>query len=109
MGTAFNDADLNTDQDEVTGALEEVDPEGDVENDGYDFTFQMRNGLQYNYGHGRNRCSFEKCTDPDVFAVQGFPANCAFNKAWWLPDQFKPCGDKCEGAWCFPVNQPLHR
>ena len=40
---------------------------------------------------------------------QGFPANCPFNKAWWLPDQFKPCGDKCEGAWCFPVNQPLHR
>ena len=49
---------------------------------------------------------------------QGFPANCPFNKAWWLPDQFKPCGDKCEGAFCyclrwyqpgFPVYQPLHR
>ena len=63
LGTAFNDADLNTDQDEVTGALEEVDPEGDVDNDGYDFTFQMRNGLQYNYGHGRNRCSYVRCHD----------------------------------------------
>ena len=49
---------------------------------------------------------------------QGFPANCPFNKAWWLPDQFKPCGDKCEGAFCFclrwyqpgrPPYQPLHR
>ena len=118
LGTAFNNADLQTDTDEVTWALEEMDPLGDVDNDGYDFTFQMRNGLQFNYGHGRNRCSYVRCHDPDQYAVQGFPANCAFNKAWWLPDQFKPCGDKCEGAFCFclrwyqpgrPPYQPLHR
>ena len=66
----------------------------------------------------RFRCSCIKCHDPEKYAVQGFPANCAFTKAWWLPDQFKPCGDKCEGALCFclrwyqsgfPVYQPLHR
>jgi len=66
----------------------------------------------------RFRCSCIKCHDPEKYAVQGFSANCAFNKAWWLPDQFKPCGDKCEGALCFclrwyqsgfPVYQPLHR
>ena len=123
LGTAFNNADLQTDEDEMTWALEEIDSEGGYnamayDNDGYDYTFQLRNGLKYNYGHGRNRCSYVKCTDPEKYAVQGFPANCAFNKAWWLPDQFKPCGDKCEGAFCyclrwyqpgFPVYQPLQR
>ena len=118
LGSAFNNADLKTDTDEVTWALEEVESEGDIEDDGYDFTLQLRNGLKYNYGHGRNRCSFVKCTDPDQFAVQGFPSNCAFNKAWWFPDKFKPCGDQCEGAWCFclrwyqpgfPVYQPLNQ
>ena len=123
LGTAFNNADLQTNEDEMTWALEEIDSEGGYnalayDNDGYDYTFQLRNGLNYNYGHGRNRCSFKKCTDPEKYAVQGFPANCAFNKAWWLPDQFKPCGDKCEGAFCyclrwyqpgFPVYQPLQR
>ena len=99
LGTAFNNADLQTDEDEMTWALEEIDSEGGYnamayDNDGFDFTYQLRNGLKYNYGHGRNRCSYVKCTDPEKYAVQGFPANCAFNKAWWLPDQFKPCGDK---------------
>jgi hypothetical protein len=65
LGTAFNNADLQTDEDEITWALEEIDSEGGYnamayDNDGYDFTFQLRNGLKYNYGHGRNRCSYRQ-------------------------------------------------
>ena len=49
LGTAFNNADLQTDEDEMTWALEEIDAEGGYnamayDNDGYDYTFQLRNG-----------------------------------------------------------------
>merc|ERR1712242_298369 len=59
LGTAFNNADLQTDEDEMTWSLEEIDSEGGYnalayDNDGYNFTYQLRNGLKYNYGHGRN-------------------------------------------------------
>ena len=83
LGTAFNNADLQTNEDEMPWALEEINSNGDYDsmaydNDGYDFTFQL---LKYNDGHGRNRCSYIKCHDPVKYAMQGFPANCAFNKA----------------------------
>jgi hypothetical protein len=60
LGTAFNNADLQTNEDEMPWALEEINSNGDYDamdydNNCYDFTFQLCNGLKYNDGHGRNR------------------------------------------------------
>ena len=48
--------------------------------------------------------SFSVCTNRDQYAKYGhhyeYPSNCGFNRQWYLPDKFKPCGPRCQGGFC---------
>ena len=112
LTSAFNNADRmqhNVDKsqkkvDDVIEVLEDLDPDGEVGDDGYDTTFHLTNGLHYHYNHGRDLCSFSVCTDRDQYAEYGYkyqyPSNCGFNRQWYLPDKFRPCGPRCQGGFC---------
>ena len=112
LTVAFNNADrmqngVDRNQkkvDDVIEVLEDLDPDGEVGDDGYDATFHLTNGLHYHYNHGRDLCSFSVCTDRDQYAEYGhqyqYPSNCGFNQQWYLPDKFRPCGPRCQGGFC---------
>ena len=109
---AFNNADRmqrNVDKgqkkvDDVIEVLEDLDPDGEIGDDGYDMTFHLTNGLHYHYNHGRDLCAFSVCTNRDQYAEYGhqyqYPSNCGFNQQWHLPDKFRPCGPRCQGGFC---------
>ena len=105
LSGAFNNADLrDNDVDELTEILEDLDPDGELGDDGYDTTFHLTNGLHYHYGHGRYLCSAVKCTNREKYGEYNYeyeyPSNCAFNRQWCFPDNFTPCGDNCLGGFC---------
>ena len=105
LGAAFRNADLRQNNlEELTDILEDLDPDGEMGDDGYDTTYHMTNGLHYHYGHGRYLCSHVTCTNREQYNEYGhkykFPSNCAFNRQWFLPDGFRPCGDRCLGGFC---------
>ena len=105
LSAAFDNADLRQNNvDELTDILEDLDPDGELGDDGYDTTFHLTNGLHYHYGHGRYLCSHVKCTNREKYGEYNyqyeFPSNCAFNRQWYLPDNFRPCGENCLGGFC---------
>ena len=105
LSAAFKNADLrDNDVDELTEILEDLDPDGELGDDGYDTTFHLTNGLHYHYGHGRYLCSAVKCTNREKYGEYNYeyeyPSNCAFNRQWCFPDNFTPCGDNCLGGFC---------
>ena len=94
---AFKDADLKPTVEEETLALGRADPDGDFTDDeDGNINCYFTNGLMYQYGHGRDKCSRIKCN----YAVKEKPNNCGYNKMWRLPDNFSPCDDYCQGAFC---------
>ena len=99
LGAIFHNADVHSPDDcQESFILEEVDPEGELEDD-YDgkTIFKLKNRLSYKFGHGRNVCSKAKCFNNKD---QKFPSNCGFNPQWMLPANFTPCGSKCRGGFC---------
>ena len=66
-------------------------------NDG--FHMELSNGLHYISGHGELKCRQVECLDPGV-RLLGLPNNCGFHRQWRFPDQFRPCGPDCRGAFC---------
>merc|ERR1712218_322567 len=99
LGAIFHNADVHSPDDcQESFILEEVDPEGELEDD-YDgkTIFKLKNRLSYKFGHGRNVCSKAKCFNNKD---QKFPSNCGFNPQWMLPVTFTPCGSKCRGGFC---------
>jgi len=64
-----------------------------------EFQMLLSNGLHYMSGHGEFKCSQVKCLDPGV-RLMGLPNNCGFHRQWLFPDEFKPCGSRCRGAFC---------
>lgn len=66
-----------------------------------DVGFQMllSNGLHYRSGHGEFKCNQVRCLDPAI-RLLGLPNNCGFHRQWLFPDDFKPCGSRCRGAFC---------
>ena len=105
LSAAFRNADLRDNNvDELTDLLEELDPDGELGDDGYDTTYHLTNGLHYHYGHGRYLCSAVKCTNREKYGEYNYqyeyPSNCAFNRQWCFPDNFTPCGDNCLGGFC---------
>ena len=84
--------------------LEEADSDGDlVEEDDGNMLCNFTNGLVYQYGHGREKCS-RKCFDWNEYDVKKKPNNCGYHEQWRFPDNFAPCGDNCQGAFsrCLP-------
>ena len=99
LGAIFRNADVHSPDDcQESFILEEVDPEGELDDD-YDgkTIFNLKNGLWYKFGHGRNVCSKAKCFNNKD---QKFPSNRGFNPQWMLPANFTPCGSKCRGGFC---------
>ena len=97
LTTAFKDADLKPTVEEETLALGRADPDGDfMDDEDGNINCYFTNGLMYQYGHGRYKCSRIKCN----YAVKEMPNNCGYNKMWRLPDNFSPCDDYCQGAFC---------
>jgi len=64
-----------------------------------DFQMLLSNGLHYRSGHGEFKCNQVKCLDPGT-RLMGLPNNCGFHRQWLYPDEFRPCGPKCRGAYC---------
>ena len=100
LAAAFNDADLHEDEEMQIWAIKDIE-DGEVEhdNDG-NMNYYLDNGRFYQCGHGRARCSYEKCSNRDQYDVKDFPNNCGFHPQWKLPDKFEPCGDDCQGGLC---------
>ena len=63
------------------------------------FHMELSNGLYYMSGHGQYKCNQVKCLDPGVISM-GLPNNCTFHCQWMYPENFKPCGSECRGAYC---------
>ena len=101
LGLAFNNADIQPDDEEVTCALDDVDQHGALyDDDDGNTVYDLTNGLRYQYGHGRKLCSRVKCYSYLQQAANRFPSNCGFNNQWLLPDKFRPCSDYCSGGFC---------
>ena len=101
LSAAFRDADLQTDFNKETYLLEEADSDGDlVEEDDGNVHCNFTNGLVYQFGHGRDKCTHINCSDKDEYDVKEKPSNCGYNQQWWFPAAFSPCGDDCRGAFC---------
>ena len=101
LSAAFRDVDLQTDFNKETYLLEEADSDGDlVEEDDGNMLCNFTNGLVYQYGHGREKCSRNKCFDWNNYDVKEKPNNCGYHERWRFPDNFAPCGDNCQGAFC---------
>ena len=100
LAAAFNDADLHEDEEMQIWAIKDIE-DGEVEhdNDG-NMNYYLDNGRYYQCGHGRARCSHEKCSNREQYDVKDFPNNCGFHPQWRLPDKFEPCGDDCQGGLC---------
>ena len=95
MGDAFNNADLKRDEGLEIWAIKDIeDGDMDYDEDG-NLDYYLHNGYHYKVGHGRGKCSHDKCRNLKVF-----PNNCAFNPQWRFPDKFSPCGDDCRGGFC---------
>ena len=106
LSTAFRDADLQTDFNKETYVLGEADSDGDlVEEDDGNMLCNFTNGLVYQYGHGREKCTRIKCSDRSKYDVKEKPSNCGYNDQWWFPAAFIPCGDECRGAFCRCLQQ----
>ena len=103
---AFKDADIKPDLDEETFALEDADSDGDLADDADgNIVCYLSNGLLYQYGHGRDRCTRLKCANRNQYKEKEVPSNCGYNQHWRLPPNFSPCGDLCQGGFCRCLHQ----
>ena len=101
LSTAFRDADLMTEFNKEMYLLGEADSDGDlVEEDDGNVHCNFTNGLVYQFGHGRDKCTRSNCSDKNKYDVKAKPSNCGYNQQWWFPAAFSPCGDDCRGAFC---------
>ena len=101
LTVAFKDADLKKTLDEETFALEDADSDGDLCDDADgNIVCYLSNGLLYQYGHGRDKCTRLKCANRDQYVEKEMPSNCGYNQHWRLPPNFAPCGDRCQGGFC---------
>ena len=102
LSTAFRDADLiMSDFNKEMYLLGEADSDGElVEEDDGNVQCNFTNGLVYQFGHGREKCTHINCSDKDKYDVKEKPSNCGYNQQWWFPAAFSPCGDDCRGAFC---------
>ena len=98
LGDTFGNADLQLNPERELRALHEVDPEGRVQI-GPDnvMMFRTTQGYIYEVGHGRNRCSHQRCMPRTKETI---PNNCGFNRQFLIPYNYKPCGPGCQGALC---------
>jgi len=85
--------------DEEKSLLESHYTDAITQNLDEDFQMLLSNGLHYMSGHGEFKCNQVKCLDPGV-RLMGLPNNCGFHRQWLYPDEFRPCGPKCRGAYC---------
>ena len=94
----FADADLKPDSEAEIHALMDLDPDGDLDMDAHgNRMFFRSDGPWYRTGHGRHKCSHVRCS---VETPLNVPDNCGYSGQWRYPDQFRPCGDSCYGAFC---------
>ena len=102
LSTAFRDADLiMSDFNKEMYLLGEADSDGElVEEDDGNVHCNFTNGLVYQFGHGRDKCTRINCSDKDEYDDKEKPSNCGYNRQWWFPAAFTPCGDDCRGAFC---------
>ena len=101
LSTAFRDADVMTDFNKELYLIGEADSDGElVEEDDGNVLCNFTNGLVYQFGHGRDKCTRINCSDRNEDDVKEKPSNCGYNQQWWLPAAFTPCGEECRGAFC---------
>ena len=103
---AFKDADIKPDLDKETFALEDADSDGDLADDADgNIVCYLSNGLLYQYGHGRDKCTRLKCANRNQYKEKEVPSNCGYNQHWRLPPNFSTCGDLCQGGFCRCLHQ----
>ena len=64
------------------------------------FSFEMEDGLRYSSRHGRYKCTKRMCS-----TMTDAPNNCCYHPQWLLPNDFKPCGERCKAAFCSCLNK----
>ena len=100
LTAAFKDADLKPNIKMQTSALKKADPDGDLVDDDGKKKCKFTNGLVYQFGHGREKCSPMNCYSILQQAMNNFPNNCGYHKQWLVPENFSPCGQFCSGGFC---------
>ena len=94
----FGGADVQPHDHAQLRVLRDQDPGGQVTYRNGITNFYTSDGCyDYEVGHGRDKCTRERCYDADVPNV---PHNCAFSGHWTFPPAFRSCGPRCHGAFC---------
>ena len=94
----FNGADLQDTVEDELRALRGCDEDGWQETSFDRFTFRLSSLHDYQTGHGRNKCSRQRCI---LEGVNRVPHNCGWHSDWYLPDSFIYCDPLlCRGAFC---------
>ena len=101
LNTMFGGADLRMDVNDERETLATLDDEGHEDHDQPKFTYIMSDQSQYQTGHGRHKCRYDRCAE-DIWEV---PDNCGFAAdSWSFPAEFKPCSNECRGGFCKCIN-----
>ena len=93
----FNGADVQPHDHAELRALRDQDHNGQVTYNNGLTNFYSTDGFVYELGHGRKKCTMQRCYDEANAFV---PHNCAFSGHWTFPSSFRSCGPNCQGAFC---------
>ena len=93
----FNGADVQPHDHAELRVLRNQDHDGQVTYNNGLTNFYSTDGFVYELGHGRKKCTMQRCYDEANAFV---PHNCAFSGHWTFPSSFRSCGPNCQGAFC---------
>ena len=100
LNQMFGGADNRDNVEDERRTLKNIDEEGTEDHDQPQFTYRKSDESQYQTGHGRTKYRYEVCSDS-----WEVPDNCSFSADMWqLPDKFRPCSQRCRGAFCPCIN-----
>ena len=101
LHSAFFGADTEPDPNAEVNAILRHDDKGDLGlYDNLQMRYLLSNGLVYRTGHGRGKCSYNKCVIDANDVDDDVSHNCGFHPQWMFPPWFKCCGSQCRGAFC---------
>ena len=104
MNVLFNNADVQSEVANERKLLSSGSVGGNEDKTADVFTFTTKGGYVYRTGHGRQKCTRERC-ELQRHLPRGqynpqLPNNCGLHEQWCLPEDFWYCGLQCRGGFC---------